>query len=156
MGVRSCVTGRPVECDELATNEEQRKEQSEFPSFDFLADRASAVERGIRARHLSCRILTSAIWESSSGTWDAALKQPFTHSPCRCQRQHMFGIGADPAWSMKTCHLSLEFVSKRSFCGLMTASAVFEACVAVRFVGVGGAAEVGEAAAGRRPTLSFK
>jgi hypothetical protein len=68
----------------------------------------------------------------------------------------MFGIGADPAWLTKTCHLLFEFVSKGSFCGLMTASAAFEACVAVRFVEVGGAAEVGEAAAGRRPTLSFK
>ena len=68
----------------------------------------------------------------------------------------MFGSGADPAWSMNTCHLSFEFVSKRSFCGLMTASLVLEACVAVRFVELGGAAEVGEAAAGRRPTLSFK
>ena len=53
----------------------------------------------------------------------------------------MFGSGADPAWSMNTCHLSFEFVSKRSFCGLITASAAFKARVAVRFADVGGAAE---------------
>ena len=104
-----------------------RADESEGPSFVFLAGRASAVERGIRARHLSIQILTSAIWESFSCTWDAALKQPFTHFQLRCQRQHMFGMGADPAWSMKTCHLSFGFVSKRSFCGLVTASAAFEA-----------------------------
>ena len=68
----------------------------------------------------------------------------------------MFEIGADPAWSMKTCHLSFGFVSKRSFCGLVTASAAFEARVADRFVEVAGAAEDGEAAVGRRPTLSLK
>ena len=33
-------------------------------------------------------------------TWEAALKQDLKHFPFKCQRQHMFWIGAELAWSM--------------------------------------------------------
>ena len=140
----------------MATKVNRVYAESELPNFCFLVLRASVEERGILARHFSIQALTASIWVASSCMWEAALKQLFTHFPFRCHRQHMLGIGAEPAWSMKTCHASLLFVSKTPFWGLTVASTALEARVAVRVAVPEDAAAAVGAAGPRLPTLSRK
>ncbi len=107
-------------------------------------------------RHFSIQAFTASIWVASSCMWEAALKQFFTHFPFKCQRQHMLGIGAEPAWSMNTYHVSLLFVSKTPFWGLTVASTAFEARAAVRVAGPEDASAAMGAAVLRLSTLSRK
>lgn len=86
----------------------------------------------------------------------AAWKEFLTHIPFRFHLQHMFGMGAEPAWSMNTCYLSFEFVSKRFHWELMMASAALEVRAAVRFVDPAGAAAAGDAVATGRLTLLLR
>ncbi len=107
-------------------------------------------------RHFSIKAFTASIWVASSCMWEVALKQFFTHFPFKCQRQHMLGIGAEPAWSMDTCHVSLLFVSKTPFWGSTVASTAFEAQAAGRVAEPEVAAAAVGAAVLRRSTLSHK